>query len=52
MTKKIKQLFCKHSFEKYYVMHGFRVVDGWIERVYDYRCPKCGKQMIAKGGLK
>ena len=43
IAKRIKQLFCKHSFEKHYIPHGFRIVDGWMVRAYDFRCTKCGK---------
>lgn len=32
---KIKQLFCKHSFEKHYIPYGFRIVDGWLVHTTD-----------------
>ena len=40
---KIKQLFCKHSFEKHYIPYGFRIVDGWCVHTFEYKCLKCGK---------
>ena len=48
ISNRIKQLFCKHSFEKHYIPHGFRIEDGWMVRAYDYRCSKCGKRKFTK----
>lgn len=51
---KIKQLFCKHSFEKHYIPYGFRIVDGWMVHAFEYKCSKCGKTQLKitkqKGG--
>lgn len=51
---KIKQLFCKHSFEKHYIPYGFRSVDGWLVHTFEYKCLKCGKTQLKitkrKGG--
>ena len=51
---KIKQLFCKHSFEKHYIPYGFRSVDGWLVPTFEYKCLKCGKTQLKitkqKGG--
>ena len=53
---KIKQLFCKHSFKKYYIPHGFRIVDGWMVQAFEYKCSKCGKTQVKimkqKGGAE
>ena len=43
---RLKQLFCKHTFEKHYIPHGFRIVDGWMVQAYEYRCSKCGKTRV------
>lgn len=40
---KIKQMFCKHRYERYYVAHTYKIVDGWWVRVTEYLCEKCGK---------
>lgn len=50
IAKRIKQLFCKHTFEKHYIPHGFRIVDGWMVRACDHRCSKCGKIKKYLGG--
>ena len=51
---KIKQLFCKHSFEKHHIPYGFRIVDGWFAQTFEYKCSKCGKTQLKiakqKGG--
>ena len=49
---KLKQLFCKHSYEKHYTQHGFRIVDGFFTQTYEYRCKKCGKKVIDIKGLE
>ena len=41
---KIKQLFCKHRYEKYFIPHAYKIVDGWMVQVTEYRCEKCGKK--------
>lgn len=46
ILRKVKQLFCKHSYEKHYIPNGFMVVDGWMQQAFDYRCTKCGKRLI------
>lgn len=46
LMKKIKQLFCKHDYEKV-ALPGFLVVDGWFQQVYILRCKKCGKERKA-----
>lgn len=43
MIKLLKQLFCKHEFEKEEIKGGFLVVDGLLVVPTQYRCKKCGK---------
>lgn len=54
ISTKFKQLFCRHSFEKHYIPHGFRIVDGWMVQAFEYKCSKCGKTQVKftkqKGG--
>jgi hypothetical protein len=47
MIKFLRQLFCKHEFEKEKIKGGFFVVDGWFFVPFQYRCKKCGK--VVKG---
>lgn len=51
---KIKQLFCKHSFERHYIPYSFRVVDGYLVHAFEDKCSKCGKTQLKitkrKGG--
>lgn len=42
MIKWIKQLFCKHEYEKK-TIPAFVVVDGLLVQPSLYRCKKCGK---------
>lgn len=41
----LKRLFCKHEYEKEFIEGGFLVVDGWLVKLWHFRCKKCGKIM-------
>lgn len=38
----VKQLFCKHEFERK-ALHGFMVQDGWLSTPVVLECKKCGE---------
>jgi hypothetical protein len=45
----LKQVFCKHEYEKEEIKGGFIVEDGWLVVPYRYKCKKCGKVRAADG---
>lgn len=47
LLNRIKQLFCCHEWEKEYIPHAFRVIDGWMVQAFHYKCKKCGKTLVA-----
>ena len=47
---KLRQLFCRHEYEKLFVPHGYAIADGKDIHQWLYRCRKCGKQILPKRG--
>lgn len=50
MLELLKQLLCKHTYEKEYILsEGFQTSDGRIIKPYYYQCTKCGKTDMDRG---
>ena len=41
---RLRQMFCRHEYEPR-MLHGFLVVDGWLERPEVLVCRRCGKRI-------